>query len=218
MTDAGPPGLDKEIHHPTRLTVAAFLSGCAEAEFSAVRDYCGVTDSVLSKTVAALEKADYVSVRKGYFGKRPRTWLALTPTGRKALAAHLAALEALAGAAHRAGAETPGTGGADGRRTWKCRRESSTASSARGRAHTLPGQFKIDTWNFPASAARRESAPRFGHAAPEKVSHSPIGVSMMCEGSERDATINELLRTRHLFRRPRLTESMRPQTVPLVQH
>lgn len=100
-----PPALDKEIHHPTRLMVAAFLSGCAEAEFGAVRDYCGVSDSVLSKTVTALEKAGYVSVRKGYFGKRPRTWVSLTFTGRQALTAHLAALEEIAGAARRAGAE-----------------------------------------------------------------------------------------------------------------
>ncbi|MFC4465271.1 transcriptional regulator [Streptomyces xiangluensis] len=100
-----PPALDKEIHHPTRLAVAAFLSGCAEAEFGAVRDYCGVSDSVMSKTVAALEKAGYVGVRKGYFGKRPRTWISLTFTGRQKLAAHLAALEEIAGAARRAGAE-----------------------------------------------------------------------------------------------------------------
>ncbi|MDX3557424.1 transcriptional regulator [Streptomyces europaeiscabiei] len=72
-----PPALDKEIHHPTRLAVAAFLSGCAEAEFGAVRDYCGVSDSVMSKTVTALEKAGYVSVRKGYLGKRPRTWISV---------------------------------------------------------------------------------------------------------------------------------------------
>lgn len=99
------PELDKEIHHPTRLAVTAFLSGCAEAEFAAVRDYCGVSDSALSKTVAALEKAGYVGVRKGYFGKRPRTWLSLTFTGRAALEAHLAALRNIAGAAFRAGAE-----------------------------------------------------------------------------------------------------------------
>ncbi|UYQ64179.1 transcriptional regulator [Streptomyces peucetius] len=104
MNPADVPGLDKEIHHPTRLTVAAFLSGCTEAEFGAVRDYCGVTDSVMSKTVAALEKAGYVSVRKGYLGKRPRTWVALTLNGRQALAAHLTALETLAQASRRAGA------------------------------------------------------------------------------------------------------------------
>ncbi|MGW0968112.1 transcriptional regulator [Streptomyces sp. NPDC002516] len=52
-----------------------------------------------SKTVTALEKAGHVSVRKGYFGKRSRTWLALTRSDRTALAAHLAALEAPAPAA-----------------------------------------------------------------------------------------------------------------------
>jgi DNA-binding MarR family transcriptional regulator len=101
-----PPALDKEIHHPTRLAVAAFLSGCAEAEFGAVRDYCGVSDSVMSKTVTALEKAGYVSVRKGYLGKRPRTWISLTLTGRQRFALHLAALEEIAAAARRAGAES----------------------------------------------------------------------------------------------------------------
>lgn len=114
MTGAEVPGLDKEIHHPTRLAVAAFLSGCAEAEFASVRDYCGVSDSVLSKTVTALEKAGYVSVRKGYLGKRPRTWVSLTLTGRRALAAHLAALTALASTAHRAGAATAEAEGGPG--------------------------------------------------------------------------------------------------------
>lgn len=98
--------MDKEIHHPTRLAVAAFLSGCAEAEFGAVRDYCGVSDSVMSKTVTALEKAGYASVRKGYLGKRPRTWISLTLTGRQRLASHLVSLEEIAGTARRAGAES----------------------------------------------------------------------------------------------------------------
>ncbi|MBA0053564.1 transcriptional regulator [Streptomyces sp. AJS327] len=103
MSAASSPALDKEIHHPTRLMVASFLSGCAEAEFSAVRDYCQVSDSTLSKTLTALENVGYVSIRKGYLGKRPRTWVSLTLTGRNALGAHLAALEALAGAARAAG-------------------------------------------------------------------------------------------------------------------
>lgn len=79
-------------------------------------------------------------------------------------------------------------------RTASVRGRAKPVRCPRNPAHTLPGHFKIDTWNFPVSAARRESAPRFGHAAPEKVSHSPIDVSMMCEGSERDATIEELIR------------------------
>ncbi|WP_457029798.1 transcriptional regulator [Kitasatospora sp. P5_F3] len=96
-------GLDPNLHHPTRLTVLAFLSGCQEAEFGAVRDYCQVSDSVLSKTAATLEELGYIKVKKGYVGKRPRTWLAATRAGRGALAGHLAALQQLASAAAAAG-------------------------------------------------------------------------------------------------------------------
>ncbi|MFF3261083.1 winged helix-turn-helix domain-containing protein [Streptomyces sp. NPDC002932] len=93
-----PPGreraaLDEAIHHPTRLAVVAFLSACDEADFAAVRDGCQVSDSVLSKTASALEAAGYLHVRKGHVGKRPRTWLSLTPAGEQALAGHIAALQ-----------------------------------------------------------------------------------------------------------------------------
>ncbi|MGW6915691.1 transcriptional regulator [Kitasatospora sp. NPDC054939] len=96
--------LDALLQHPTRLTVLAFLSGCREAEFGVVRDYCEVSDSVLSKAASALEEAGYVAVKKGYVGKRPRTWLAATGAGRTALADHLAVLQRLAAAAGAAGA------------------------------------------------------------------------------------------------------------------
>lgn len=97
-------GLDPQLNNPTRLTVLAFLSGCQEAEFGAVRDYAQVSDSVLSKTAAALEESGYVRVKKGYVGKRPRTWLAATKEGRTALTAHLTVLQQLAAAAEAAGA------------------------------------------------------------------------------------------------------------------
>ncbi|EFG65623.1 transcriptional regulator [Streptomyces sp. SPB074] len=99
-----PDGLDPHLQHPTRLTVAAFLSGCAEAEFGAVRDYAGLSDASVSRIATALAAAGYVRVRKGYAGRRPRTWLALTAGGRRALQAHLDGLGALARAARRAGA------------------------------------------------------------------------------------------------------------------
>jgi hypothetical protein len=38
-----------------------------------------------------------VKVDKGYVGKRPRTWLSLTPAGRQAMTRHLEALRAIAG-------------------------------------------------------------------------------------------------------------------------
>ncbi|WP_189296764.1 transcriptional regulator [Streptomyces albospinus] len=95
-TGPRPPALNELIHHPTRLAVMAFLSGCAEAEFRAVQEGCAVSQSALSKVAAVLESASYIKVRKGYVGKRPRTWLRLSAAGRTALTDHLSALQAIA--------------------------------------------------------------------------------------------------------------------------
>jgi DNA-binding MarR family transcriptional regulator len=88
--------LDDVIHAPVRFSVVAALARATEAEFGWVRDAVGVTDSALSKQVSTLEQAGYVAVRKGYVGKRPRTWLQLSPRGREAYAQHLQALRDIA--------------------------------------------------------------------------------------------------------------------------
>ncbi len=61
------------------------------AEKSALRDMLDMRGGQL-KLLTTLEKAGYVQVIKGYAGKRPRTWLKLTPKGREAFIRHLAAL------------------------------------------------------------------------------------------------------------------------------
>ncbi|MFE7120257.1 transcriptional regulator [Streptomyces sp. NPDC057654] len=96
------PALDEAFHSTTRLAIAAFLSGCSEAEFGLVRDHCRVSDSVLSKAAATLETAGYAEIRKGYAGKRPRTWLSLTASGHHALSRHVTALQNIVAAAREA--------------------------------------------------------------------------------------------------------------------
>lgn len=88
--------LDEVIHAPVGFSIVASLAGADEAEFSAVRDTVEVSDSVLSRQVSTLEAAGYVKVRKGYVGKRPRTWLSLTPLGREKFTHQLATLRAIA--------------------------------------------------------------------------------------------------------------------------
>ena len=95
-------GFNELMHHQSRLAVLAFLSGCIEADFALVRDRCELSDSALSKIARTLEEAGYVDVRKGRAGRKARTWLALTPVGGDALAAHLDALQAVAAAARSA--------------------------------------------------------------------------------------------------------------------
>jgi DNA-binding MarR family transcriptional regulator len=87
--------LDEHVVAPARLKLMTTLTAVSEAEFATVRDALEVSDSVLSKHVGALEKAGYVKRRKGVQRGRRTTWISLTPRGRRALSAHVAALRAL---------------------------------------------------------------------------------------------------------------------------
>lgn len=88
---------DEHLNSPVRLSILAALAKVDEAEFKMVRDTVEVSDSVLSKQVGVLESAGYVRVKKGYVGKRPRTWLSTSAAGRDALKRHLNALRATIG-------------------------------------------------------------------------------------------------------------------------
>ncbi|MFA4893365.1 winged helix-turn-helix domain-containing protein [Brevundimonas sp.] len=91
------PRFDPVIHAPGRLQICAILSAADEAEFAMVREAIAVSDSVLSKHLKQLEEAGYIRLRKQAHAGRQRTWLALTPAGRQAFAAHVAELQRLAG-------------------------------------------------------------------------------------------------------------------------
>lgn len=84
--------LDDLIHSPVRLSVMAALRSADAVHFGLLRDTVEVSDSLLSKHLAALESGGYIRVTKGYAGRRPRTWYSLTPAGMAAFDAHIAAL------------------------------------------------------------------------------------------------------------------------------
>ncbi|MFD8462284.1 winged helix-turn-helix domain-containing protein [Streptomyces antimycoticus] len=102
-----PADFDTALLDPTRLSIVSLLVSVEWAEFGWVRETAGMSPSALSKQVSTLETRGYVEVKKGYVGKRPRTWLALTPTGRAALERHVAALHRVVEEAQRAAAERP---------------------------------------------------------------------------------------------------------------
>jgi DNA-binding MarR family transcriptional regulator len=98
--------LDPVVHFPIRLAIMACLVDVDEAEFGFVAQTVEINAPTCSKQVTVLEAAGYLTVRKGQVGRRPRTWLGLTPAGRRALRDHLAALQAIAGVATRDPAES----------------------------------------------------------------------------------------------------------------
>jgi DNA-binding MarR family transcriptional regulator len=92
---------DELIHAPTRLSLVSLLAAAEWAEFKYLRDALGLSDSALSKQLSTLEEAGYIQVRKGFVGKRPRTWARLSPTGRAAFTGHVAALQQIVRASGR---------------------------------------------------------------------------------------------------------------------
>ena len=90
------PVFDPVIHAPGRLQICAILSTVDDAAFAMLRDAIGVSDSVMSKHLKQLEEARYIKLSRQTENGRQRIWIALTPAGRKAFAAHVAELQRLA--------------------------------------------------------------------------------------------------------------------------
>lgn len=87
-----PADFDPVLLDPKRLSIMALLAGAEWAEFRWVRESVGMSPSALSKQISTLEAHGYVEVKKGYVGKRPRTWVNLSRAGRDALERHVGAL------------------------------------------------------------------------------------------------------------------------------
>lgn len=99
---------DELIHAPLRLQICAMLAPVQSLPFADIRDNLEISDSVLSKHLAALADAGYVEVSRVRANSRSRRQVTLTKPGRTALHSHLAALQAIVAAAEpNRGGEAP---------------------------------------------------------------------------------------------------------------
>jgi len=85
--------LDDIIHSRIRLAVMSLLITVEEAEFNFLKENVNATDGNLSVHLKKLEDANYISVKKEFVNRKPRTMYALTKNGRKAFEAYLEQLE-----------------------------------------------------------------------------------------------------------------------------
>jgi DNA-binding MarR family transcriptional regulator len=89
--------IDEVIHGRLRLGVMAYLANAEVADFNELKSVLEVTQGNLSVQLRKLEEAKYVTIEKGYLGRKPRTQVRITPAGRKAFAVYLEALGNLIG-------------------------------------------------------------------------------------------------------------------------
>jgi DNA-binding MarR family transcriptional regulator len=88
-------GFDELIHPATRLSIVALLAAADWADFAFIRDQLGLSDSALSKQLATLEQAGYVTIERPLSERRRRVRARLTPVGRRRFAGHVVALRGI---------------------------------------------------------------------------------------------------------------------------
>jgi DNA-binding MarR family transcriptional regulator len=87
--------LDDVVHQRVRLGVLTIAHEARRVEFGFLRTTLDLTAGNLGQHLTVLEKAGLVHIEKGYEGKRPRTWVSLTPAGAAALRDEIAQLKKL---------------------------------------------------------------------------------------------------------------------------
>ncbi len=76
--------LDLLIHAPARLMVMTYLYVVDSLDFVYLKRVTGLSWGNLSTHLTKLEDAGYVSIKKTFQDKKPRTMIQLTESGRKA--------------------------------------------------------------------------------------------------------------------------------------
>lgn len=85
---------DEIIHQQHRLRIMAALDSDAEPlDFATLKAISGATDGNLGAHLQTLEKVGYVKITKESVGRRSRTWISSTVSGKRALRNHVAFLE-----------------------------------------------------------------------------------------------------------------------------
>jgi DNA-binding HxlR family transcriptional regulator len=85
--------LNKAFDSRIRLGIMSVLMVNDWVDFGSLKETLDITDGNLASHMAALEKHEYVEIRKQFIGKKPNTTYGATKTGKKAFKDHLDGLE-----------------------------------------------------------------------------------------------------------------------------
>jgi predicted ArsR family transcriptional regulator len=87
--------LDKGFESRIRLGIMSILVVNDFVDFSTLKEQLNITDGNIASHIAALEKLEYIEVKKQFIGKRPNTSYKASASGIKAFKNHLDTLEQL---------------------------------------------------------------------------------------------------------------------------
>lgn len=99
FADPSASEVDRLIYERIRLGILSALSVNASMTFAELKALLNTSDGNLSTHARRLEEAGYLSCKKRFSARVPKTEYALTPKGRRIFARHLEHLESLIQAA-----------------------------------------------------------------------------------------------------------------------
>lgn len=89
------PDFDRLIHEKMRLAIVSALAVNTTLTFNELKAILKTTDGNVSVHTRKLEEAGYLSCRKSFEGRMPKTEYSLTAAGKRALEKYLGHMEAL---------------------------------------------------------------------------------------------------------------------------
>jgi DNA-binding HxlR family transcriptional regulator len=89
------PKLERLIHERMRLAIVSALAVNDSLSFRDLKNLLDTTDGNLSVHARKLEEAEYITCKKSFEGRIPKTEYRLTDAGRRALEHYLGHMEAL---------------------------------------------------------------------------------------------------------------------------
>jgi DNA-binding PadR family transcriptional regulator len=87
--------INKVFESRVRLGIMSILAVNEDVDFLTFRELLDLTDGNLSSHLSALEAMEYITVKKEFVGKKPKSSYRITETGRKVFNEHLNELEKL---------------------------------------------------------------------------------------------------------------------------
>ena len=87
--------LNKAFESRVRLGIMSVLVVNDSVDFNTLKQQLKVTDGNIASHINALEKLNYIEIKKQFIGKKPNTSYLATKLGRKSFIEHLNALEIL---------------------------------------------------------------------------------------------------------------------------
>ncbi|WP_109830327.1 winged helix-turn-helix domain-containing protein [Reichenbachiella versicolor] len=87
--------LNKAFENKVRLGIMSALMVNDALNFNSLKELLGVTDGNLASHIKALDKQQYLSIKKEFLNNKPHTQYSVTQAGRDAFTKHIKAIEQL---------------------------------------------------------------------------------------------------------------------------